>query len=68
MEVLDGLCDQMKLYQPRAGPEFPYIKGAVGHLREVFNDMATKSKVKLRFELPDDIVDDFTHEITRVKF
>lgn len=27
MEVLDGLCNRMKLYQARAGPEFPYIKG-----------------------------------------
>ncbi|KXJ23322.1 Protein canopy 4 [Exaiptasia diaphana] len=68
MEVLDNLCDRMRLYQARAGPEFPYIRGAVGHLREVFNDMSKKSKVKLNFELPDDIIDDYTHEITRVKF
>lgn len=27
MDVLDNLCQRMKLYQARAGPEFPYIKG-----------------------------------------
>ena len=30
MDVLDNLCNRMKLYSPRAGPEFPYIKGGMG--------------------------------------
>lgn len=29
MDVLDDLCDRMKLYSARAGPEFPYIKGGM---------------------------------------
>ena len=29
MDVLDNLCDKMKLYSARAGPEFPYIKGGM---------------------------------------
>ena len=27
MDVLDNLCERMKLYRARPGPEFPYIKG-----------------------------------------
>ena len=27
MDVLENLCDRMKLYRARPGPEFPYIKG-----------------------------------------
>lgn len=30
MDVLDSLCQRMKLYQARAGPHFPYIKGGMG--------------------------------------
>ena len=30
MDVLDNLCNRMKLYSARAGPEFPYIKGGIG--------------------------------------
>ena len=30
MDVLDSLCQRMKLYQARAGPDFPYIKGGMG--------------------------------------
>lgn len=30
--------------------------------------MSKRSKVNVNFELPDDIIDDYTHEITRVKF
>ena len=29
MDVLDSLCQRMKLYQARAGPDFPYIKGGM---------------------------------------
>ena len=29
MDILDDLCDRMKLYSARAGPEFPYIKGGM---------------------------------------
>ena len=30
MDVPDSLCQRMKLYQARAGPDFPYIKGGMG--------------------------------------
>ena len=30
MDVLDSLCQRMKLYQARAGPDFPYLKGGMG--------------------------------------
>lgn len=29
MDVLDNLCERMKLYRARPGPEFPYIKGGL---------------------------------------
>ena len=29
MDVLDSLCERMKLYRARPGPEFPYIKGGL---------------------------------------
>ena len=29
LEVLDNLCERMKLYRARPGPEFPYIKGGL---------------------------------------
>ena len=32
MDVLDDLCERMKLYRARAGPEFPYIKGGMSIL------------------------------------
>ncbi|KAJ7390054.1 Protein canopy 3 [Desmophyllum pertusum] len=46
MDVLDNLCERMKLYSARPGPEFPYIKGAKSQLREVLDDMQAKSQVK----------------------
>ncbi|XP_068716077.1 protein canopy 4-like [Montipora foliosa] len=68
MDVLDNLCQKMKLYQARAGPEFPYIKGAKSQLREVMDDLAQRSKVKLNYELPDEVVEDYTYEMGRLKF
>ncbi|KAM7448545.1 Protein canopy 3 [Porites harrisoni] len=68
MDVLDDLCDRMKLYSARAGPEFPYIKGAKSQLREVMDDLTKRSKVKLNYELPDDVIEDYTYEIGRLKF
>ena len=29
MDVLENMCERMKLYRARAGPEFPYIKGGM---------------------------------------
>ena len=29
MDVLDSLCQRTKLYQARAGPDFPYLKGGM---------------------------------------
>jgi len=68
MDVLDDLCERMKLYRARAGPEFPYIKGAKSQLREVMDDLNKRSKVKLNYELPDDVVEDYTYEMGRLKF
>ncbi|KAK2570471.1 Protein canopy 4 [Acropora cervicornis] len=68
MDVLDSLCQRMKLYQARAGPDFPYIKGAKSQLREVMDDLTQRSKVKLNYELPDEVVEDYTYEMGRLKF
>lgn len=34
MDVLDNLCERIKLYRARAGPEFPYIKGGKDYVSE----------------------------------
>ncbi|XP_078377444.1 protein canopy 4-like [Oculina patagonica] len=68
LDVLDNLCERVKLYRARPGPEFPYIKGAKSQLREVLDDLAEKSKVKLNYELPDEVVEDYTYEMGRLKF
>ena len=41
---------------------------AKSQLREVLDDMAAKSKVKLNYELPDEVVEDYTYEMGRLKF
>lgn len=68
MDVLDNLCERIKLYRARAGPEFPYIKGAKSQFREVMDDLNKRSKVKLNYEMPDDVVEDYTYEMGRLKF
>ncbi|EDO37294.1 predicted protein [Nematostella vectensis] len=67
-DVLDDLCDRVKLYRARAGPAFPYIKGAKSHLREAMDDLAARSKVGLKFHVPDDVIEDYTYEVVRMKF
>ena len=41
---------------------------AKSHLREILDDMMEKSKVKLNYQLPEDVVDDHTYEVIRLKF
>ena len=41
---------------------------AKSQLREVLEDMQEKSKVKLNYELPDEVVEDYTYEMGRLKF
>jgi len=41
---------------------------AKSQLREVLDDLAAKSKVKLNYELPDEVVEDYTYEMGRLKF
>ena len=38
MDVLDDLCDRMKLYSARAGPEFPYIKGGMTWSKQLITE------------------------------
>lgn len=41
---------------------------AKSQLREVMDDLTKRSKVKLNYELPDDVIEDYTYEIGRLKF
>lgn len=41
MDVLDDLCDRMKLYSARAGPEFPYIKGGMTWSQQFITENVT---------------------------
>ena len=41
---------------------------AKSQLREVLEDLAEKSKVKLNYELPEEVVEDYTYEMGRLKF
>lgn len=47
MDVLDSLCQRTKLCHTRAGPDFPYLKGAKSRLREVMDNLTQRSKMKL---------------------
>lgn len=38
------------------------------HLREILDDMMDKTKVKLNYELPENVVEDHTYEVVRLKF
>ena len=41
---------------------------AKSQLREVMDDLTKRSTVKLNYELPDDVIEDYTYEIGRLKF
>lgn len=41
---------------------------AKSQLRQVMDDLTKRSKVKLNYELPDDVIEDYTYEIGRLKF
>ena len=41
---------------------------AMSHLREAVEEISSRSKVKLNFQAPDEIIEDHTHEMVRVKF
>ena len=41
---------------------------AMSHLREAVEDISSQSKVKLNFQAPEEIIEDHTHEMVRVKF
>ena len=45
-----------------------YFVSAKSQLREVMDDLNKRSKVKLNYELPDDVVEDYTYEMGRLKF
>ncbi|XP_028408732.1 protein canopy homolog 4-like [Dendronephthya gigantea] len=69
LETMENVCDQMKSYVSRARRKFPYVKGAKSHFREGLDNMLANSTVKLNIEAPpDDLVDDSTKEIIRLKF
>ncbi|CAB4025462.1 Hypothetical predicted protein [Paramuricea clavata] len=66
---MENVCDQMKSYVSRARRKFPYIKGVKSHFREGLDNLVENSAVKLNIETPpDDLMDDSTKEIIRLKF
>ena len=46
----------------------PFFHSAKSQLREVLDDLTKRSKVKLNYHLPDDVVEDYTYEMGRLKF
>ena len=53
----------MSKYSP-----FLFLISAKSQLREVMDDLTQRSKVKLNYELPDEVVEDYTYEMGRLKF
>ena len=54
---------EMSKYSP-----FLFLISAKSQLREVMDDLTQRSKVKLNYELPDEVVEDYTYEMGRLKF
>ena len=52
---------------PKYSP-FLFLISAKSQLREVMDDLTQRSKVKLNYELPDEVVEDYTYEMGRLKF
>lgn len=44
------------------------LYAAKSQFREVMDDLNKRSKVKLNYEMPDDVVEDYTYEMGRLKF
>ena len=63
------LCDWLLgKTQYKASRSSLFFISAKSQLREVLDDLAERSKVKLNYELPDSVVEDYTYEMGRLKF
>lgn len=67
MDSIEKVCGNTAKYKSIAGPDFPYLTGVKSMFQSELENMMGKSGLKMKLDAPQDIVDDPTMEIRRLR-